>query len=104
MIASRGNDPSFAILDVRTPDEFGTEHLRNAANIDFNSPHFAEQLGALDTEKAYLVYCGSGVRSAQAAAVMAGHGFTEIYDLKGGLTSLKELDESGGLLVTCGCN
>lgn len=104
LIATRDGDANFVLLDVRTPEEFYAEHLRNAVMINFKSPHFEEELAGLDTDTAYLVYCGSGGRSGQATAVMARLGFKEVYNLDGGLNALKQQQGAHPLLVSCGCN
>lgn len=35
------------LLDVRTPEEFGVEHLENADNVNVNSPDFATKAAHL---------------------------------------------------------
>ena len=39
----------------------------------------------MEKSKPILVYCASGGRSSQAAAILAKHGFMEVYNLEGGL-------------------
>jgi len=77
--------PSAPIVDVRTPGEFSKGHLPYARNISLNSNNFNQQIGALDKTKPVFVYCLSGSRSAYAADMMKSMGFTEVYDLSGGL-------------------
>ncbi len=73
------------LLDVRTPEEFNQGHLKNALNYNISSPEFESQLSKLDKSKPVLVYCLSGGRSGSAAEVMASKGFTEIYNMQGGI-------------------
>jgi thioredoxin len=73
------------IIDVRTPDEFNSKHLDNAVNIDFNSPSFTSEISKLDKSKPTFVYCLSGGRSASALSEMKEIGFTEAYNMKGGM-------------------
>jgi phage shock protein E len=75
------------VVDVRTPGEFASGHLAGAVLLDIQDDAFRSQLEALDRDAAYLVYCRSGNRSAQAVRVMAELGFTEVYDA-GGFASL----------------
>lgn len=78
------------VLDVRTPAEYAEGHVPGAINVDVNSPTFAEQIAALETDVPYVVYCRSGNRSAQAAQMMVAAGFTEVYDVDAGLATLAE--------------
>ena len=87
LVESRSNDPTFTILDVRTPGEYAPRHIKGAVNVDFNSGAFAANVGQLDKYKCYLVYCASGNRSGQASTVMQGLGFTQIYNMSVGFSS-----------------
>jgi len=73
------------LLDVRTPEEFGVEHLENANNVNVNSPDFATKAAQYDKSKPIFVYCKVGGRSAQAADKLVAMGFTEVYNLEGGI-------------------
>lgn len=44
-----------------------------------------QQMEKLDKEKPVYIYCRSGGRSGKAAKQLADEGFTEIYDLDGGI-------------------
>jgi thioredoxin 1 len=77
------------LLDVRTAGEYNDGHIKNALNIDWYSPDFKEQVGKLDKSKLVFVYCKSGGRSGQAVQMLKGMGFTEVYDLDGGITRWK---------------
>jgi thioredoxin len=73
------------ILDVRTPEEFESEHIDNAANVNWNSEDFAEKAASYDKSKPVFVYCLSGGRSKKAAAKLNELGFTNVYELEGGI-------------------
>ncbi len=75
------------ILDVRTPEEFTEGHLEGAVMIDFYEADFADQLGELDPDVPYLLYCRSGNRSGQTTAIMRDLGFTDIADVDGGIVA-----------------
>jgi rhodanese-related sulfurtransferase len=75
------------IIDVRTPAEFYASCLPNAKNMDVKSKDFTSQIGALDKNGSYLLYCRSGVRSAEAETQMKQAGFSNIIQLKGGITA-----------------
>jgi rhodanese-related sulfurtransferase len=72
-------------VDVRTPGEFMTGHIRGAQNIDFESGSFESQIETLDKNGTYAVYCRSGNRSGQAVKVMHDAGFHNVYNLNGGV-------------------
>ena len=76
------------LIDVRTPREYQSGHIKNAVNLDFfDRANFQEKVGDMDKEKPVYLYCRSGNRSQKAAHLMADMGFQEIYDLKGGYNS-----------------
>lgn len=84
------------IIDVRSPEEFAEGHVAGALNLDFNSGEFAEAITGLDPDATYALYCRSGNRSGQAAALLAGAGFTSVADLG----PLKQASDSLGLPIT----
>lgn len=73
------------VIDVRTPAEFAAGHLDGAVNIDVQGADFDAQIAALPKDGTYAVYCHSGRRSADATSKMADAGFTEVYNLDGGV-------------------
>lgn len=81
---------SYQLVDVRTPEEYGASHLKNAQNICVTEDDFEEKVKGLDRSKPVYVYCKKGGRSAKAAKILAEMGFTEIYDLQGGITAWDE--------------
>ena len=79
------NTPNAQILDVRTPQEFAGDHIENAKNINWLNADFATNAATLNNTKPVFVYCKAGSRSNKAAAKLAEMGFTNIYDLQGGI-------------------
>ena len=77
--------PEVIVLDVRTPAEFAEGHIPDSINIDVESPDFPDRVAELDKGATYAVYCRSGRRSAVAAEQLAAAGFTQVYDLAGGV-------------------
>ena len=77
--------PNAQLVDVRTPGEYAEGHLKNSVNIDYNSAAFADDIAKLDKRKPVFVYCLSGGRSGMAASQMHDMGFTEVYNMKGGI-------------------
>ena len=77
------------LLDVRTPDEFASEHIDNAINVNWNSQDFTSKANTYDKSKPVFVYCLSGGRSKKAAAKLTELGFTKVYELEGGILKWK---------------
>ena len=76
--------PNAQLIDVRTPEEFAEEHIKNAQNINWNDSQFAAQIEKLDKSKPVFVYCKMGGRSQKAATKLQEMGFITIYELNGG--------------------
>jgi len=89
--------PDTVILDVRTPQEFAAGHLANAVNVDVEDAGFTSNIATLDQSKTYAVYCRSGNRSKVAMSAMAQAGFTQFYDLDGGINAWQS---AGGEVVS----
>ena len=73
------------LVDVRTPQEYAERHLKEAVNINFNDDGFIDKADKLDKSKPVLVYCLSGGRSSKASALLTGKGFSQVYNLDGGI-------------------
>lgn len=76
---------SIQLIDVRTSAEYSEGHIENAKNIDFSSASFTKDISTLDKEKPVFIYCRSGNRSGKSVKDFINAGFSEIYDLNGGM-------------------
>ena len=85
--SNKGNS---IIIDVRTKEEFVFGHISDATNIDYYSSDFKEKLDLVKKDVPILVYCRSGGRSSRAANIMQSLGFTEVYNLSGGIGAWKD--------------
>ncbi len=85
--------PDAQVVDVRTAEEYNDGHLANAQNINVDGADFNTQIAKLDKSKPVFVYCLAGSRSATAAGKFKKLGFTEVYDLKGGIRAWKAADK-----------
>lgn len=72
-----------ALVDVRTPEEVAEGYLDGAVNLNIDDPGFRDALDELDREATYVLYCRTGNRSSQAAAIMDDLGFESVYDVGG---------------------
>lgn len=81
------------VIDVRSPEEFNSGHLRAALNIPYRE--VGQRIEAVVPDKAtpILVYCLSGGRSAVARSALRGKGYAQVYNL-GSLKRAKQVVES----------
>lgn len=83
--------PGLLVVDVRTIEEYAEGRLPGSRRIELGRLEAALDGGELPEPTApLLVYCRSGRRSAQAAALLAERGHTQVYDLEGGITAWTE--------------
>lgn len=77
----------YVSIDIRNKKEHDREKISDDILIDFYSNDFAKNLNKLDKNKKYIFYCRSGNRSASAVSVFSELGFTEVYELEGGISN-----------------
>ena len=53
LIQKNKDNPQFVVLDVRTPEEFGSGHVDGAIDIDYNSGGFKTLISELDKTRTY---------------------------------------------------
>lgn len=90
---SRNKEGTYTILDVRQTWEYEKEHISGAKLIPL--PELSGKIEELDPEKPTIVHCAVGGRSRVAAQLLSGHGFKEVYNLKGGILAWKGRKASG---------
>ena len=74
---------AYVLVDVRTQSEYEQERIEGAILIpDTEIAARAEQEIA-DKSALIFVYCRSGVRSNRAAQILAGLGYSKVYDMGG---------------------
>jgi len=76
--------------DVRTPQEFKYGHIENAVNINFYAKGWLENFAEFDKNKPVYVYCKSANRSGYVARKLIKTGFTQVFELKNGVTKWKK--------------
>ncbi len=81
------NHKDACILDVREPDEFKGGHLLNARHIPLGK--LRERIGELERyrDKPIIVVCRSGQRASTACALLGKDGFSQVYNLTGGVVA-----------------
>lgn len=81
----KANPNQVVILDVRTPEEYRSGHVKGAQNLDFYAD-FEKAVQNLPKDKTYFLHCASGRRSGMATEIMRKHGF-RAYNV-GGFTEV----------------
>lgn len=89
------------IVDVRTPEEFADNHLKDAINIDFRDPSFETKIKALSKDQPYVLYCRSGNRSGQAEKLMKSLGFKSVENLGSLQEAAKKLKKDCAVRPGC---
>jgi rhodanese-related sulfurtransferase len=71
------------LIDVRTPAEVARGAIAGARHLELAT--LPARVAELDPRATHVLYCLSGVRSAQACAYLAQRGFGQLYNLEGGI-------------------
>ena len=82
-------DASLVVLDVREYSEFcgSLQHIEDAASLPWNSAVLQARFDELPGDVDIIVVCSSGGRSHQAATFLDTQGFSNIYDMQGGMNA-----------------
>ena len=76
--------PSLIILDVRTQEEYDSDHIEGAILIPVDE--IEGRLDELSKNDELLVYCRTGNRSTNAVNILQANGFTKIFHMNDGIT------------------
>lgn len=76
------------LIDVREVEEYEGGHIEGAVNAPLSTLNETELPYAKD-DPIYII-CRSGNRSAQAARLLNDRGYTEIYDVTGGMIAWEQ--------------
>ncbi len=85
--AAAQRDGGALILDVRTQAEWTEGHIPGSMLIPLDE--LPNRLNELPRDKAIIVVCRTGVRSAQGRDMLRKAGFTRVASLTGGVTEWK---------------
>jgi molybdopterin/thiamine biosynthesis adenylyltransferase/rhodanese-related sulfurtransferase len=77
------------LIDVREPFEFQIARIDGATLIPLGE--IAERADELQREEPIVIHCHSGRRSAQAVRLLQQRGFTNVYNLEGGIDAWSDL-------------
>ncbi len=76
---------SHVLIDVRTDREIERGIIPGAVHIPLHT--LPSRLGDFEPGTTVVIYCQSGVRSAQACAFVAQNGWEPVYNLAGGFAN-----------------
>ncbi|ORV17997.1 adenylyltransferase/sulfurtransferase MoeZ [Mycobacterium celatum] len=76
-----------ALIDVREPVEWDINHIDGAQLIPQSSINSGEGLAKLPQDRIPVLYCKTGVRSAEALAAVKKAGFSDAVHLQGGIVA-----------------
>jgi sulfur-carrier protein adenylyltransferase/sulfurtransferase len=88
-------DQPITLLDVREPHEAQIADLPPVGQHVIPLGEFVDRIVELDPSDVIVVYCRSGARSAWAVRQLQERGFTQVFNLKGGILGWRnEVDPS----------
>lgn len=79
------NSQDLVLIDVRSPMEFREGRINNAINIPFYDIERNIRRIVPNQNLKIIVYCQSGTRSKKACRILEKLGYTNLYNLRGGL-------------------
>jgi len=81
------------LLDVREEWEFEHAHVSGAYHLPMTQ--IASQLNTLEETAEIVCICHHGIRSMQVAGFLSNHGFTQVFNLTGGIDAwAQEVDRA----------
>ncbi|TFU16131.1 rhodanese-like domain-containing protein [Thermus tengchongensis] len=83
----RALESGAVVVDVRTPQEFAEGHVPGAINLPVEN--VVQWADTLPKDKPVYLYCRSGNRSRQAAEYLKKKGYTNLYNLEGGILAIQ---------------
>ena len=90
---AKQKEGNYTLLDVRQPGEHEKSRIPGATLVPL--PELSGRLEEIDPKKPVIAYCAIGGRSRAAAQFLAGKGFKEVYNLKGGIKAWHGLTAAG---------
>jgi rhodanese-related sulfurtransferase len=87
--------PDTFVLDVRTPGEYASAHIPGAKLLPIDEIESRFHELPANAER-IVVHCEAGGRSAAACDFLAGKGFTNLYNMVGGMHAWKGPREGKG--------
>jgi sulfur-carrier protein adenylyltransferase/sulfurtransferase len=99
LLKERDNgDTDFVLIEVREPNEYEINQIPGSVLIpkgEFLNGHALGQLPGVDSGRQVVLYCKTGIRSAEALAVVKGAGYADAIHVGGGVSAwVDQIDPS----------
>ena len=85
LIKADSLDQDYVILDTRAKEEYEVSHLPNATWVGYRWSLQQSVIDTIPKNRPILVYCSIGYRSERVGEKLLTQGFTQVYNLYGGL-------------------
>jgi hydroxyacylglutathione hydrolase len=90
-LASRLQQETITVLDVRKRIEYATQHIAGALNIPLD--YINEHMPDLEKDEAAYVYCAGGYRSVIFVSILRARGYDRLVNVSGGFKAIQESRE-----------
>ena len=77
------NGESLHLIDVRTPNEYSTGHIKGARLLPLQA--LQQRMNEIPRDAAVVCICRSGGRSAAASEFLANAGYQDVTNMSGGM-------------------
>jgi rhodanese-related sulfurtransferase len=81
LLAFLADDATMTLIDARSPEEFGEQHLPGAINIPFDAVDANAERLPEDARQPVVVYCRSGKRAGLLKDELVARGYTDVQVL-----------------------
>lgn len=95
LTAREDGDANFVLIDVREPNEWDISRIPGAELIPKGEFMMGDALSTLPQDKQTVIYCKSGIRSAEVLALVKAAGFADAVHVGGGVSAwVSQIDSS----------
>ncbi len=76
-------EKNYLLVDVRTQEEYDKKHIPHAILVPIEDLRAGKFDALPDKNRTLLVYCWTGRRAEDAAAILVKNGYTRVYEIGG---------------------